>query len=91
MIIANTIYKFNYEGAPNEGYFFINEYEAGGKIEKTPYEPQRDGYEFAGWYKEPECRNKWDFEKDVLPNIEYDEDGGEIFKETALYAGWNKK
>ncbi len=88
---ANTVYKFNYEGEPNEGYFFINEFNAGGKIENTPYEPQREGYKFTGWYKEPECRNKWDFEKDTLPAAEYEEDGTIKFKETALYAGWNKK
>ena len=31
---ANTSYMFNYGGAPNEGYFFINDFERGGKIEK---------------------------------------------------------
>ena len=53
--IANTSYQFNYEGAPNEGYFYINDFARGGKIEGTPYEPQREGYTFGGWYKEPEC------------------------------------
>jgi len=37
--IANTQYLFNYEEAPNEGYFFINGYAEGELIENTPYEP----------------------------------------------------
>ena len=85
---ANTSYMFNYGGAPNEGYFFINDFERGGKIEKTPYDPQREGYVFAGWYREPECINVWNFEQDTLPAAEYDENGELIYTETKLYAKW---
>ncbi len=89
--IANTSYQFNYEGAPNEGYFYINDFARGGKIEGTPYEPQREGYTFGGWYKEPECVNKWDFETDKLPEATYDEEGYITdFVETKLYAAWIK-
>jgi len=88
--IANVTYKFNYENAPNDNYFFINNFERGGLIKNTPYEPTRDGYKFAGWYKEPECINAWNFEKDTLPPPEYDENGDLIFIETILYAKWNK-
>ncbi len=87
---ANTSYMFNYEGSPNEGYFFINDFERGGEIEDTPYEPTREGYTFGGWYKEPECKNAWDFGADTLPEAEYDEEGVLIFKETQLYAKWIK-
>ena len=87
--VANTSYMFNYEGEPNEGYFFINDFERGGAIEDTPYEPRREGYTFAGWYKEPECVNAWDFTKDTLPAAEYDEEGNLLFVETKLYAKWN--
>lgn len=87
---ANTSYIFNYEGEPNEGYFFINDFERGGLIEDTPYEPRREGYAFAGWYKEPECANAWDFTKDTLHAAEYDEEGNLLFVETKLYAKWNK-
>ncbi len=87
--IANTSYMFNYEGAPNDGYFFINDFERGGLIEDTPYEPQREGYTFGGWYKEPECINKWDFAQDKLPEATYDEAGYVTdFVETKLYAAW---
>ena len=87
--IANTSYMFNYEGAPNDGYFFINDFGRGGLIEDTPYEPQREGYTFGGWYKEPECINKWDFAQDKLPEATYDEAGYVTdFMETKLYAAW---
>lgn len=89
--IANTSYMFNYDGAPNDGYFFINDFERGGLIEDTPYAPQRDGYTFGGWYKEAECINKWDFEQDRLPEATYDEEGYVTdFVETKLYAAWIK-
>ena len=87
--IANTSYMFNYDGAPNDGYFFINDFERGGLIEDTPYAPQRDGYTFGGWYKEAECINKWDFATDRLPEATYDEEGYVTdFVETKLYAAW---
>ena len=89
--IANTAYMFNYEEAPNEGYFFINDFERGGLIEDTPYEPVRKGYTFGGWYKESECVNKWNFEEDKLPVGNYDEEGYLTnFIETKLYAKWIK-
>ena len=81
---------FNYEDSPNNNYFFINEFERGGLIEDTPYKPTREGYEFAGWYKEPECETPWDFETYTLPDPEYKEDGELIFIETKLYAKWNE-
>ena len=89
--IANTAYFFNYEEAPNEGYFFINNFEYGSLIEDTPYKPTRNGYNFAGWYKEPECVNKWDFKKDKLHEEKYDEEGNFAFEELGLYAKWTKK
>ena len=89
-IAANTAYMFNYEDSPNEDYFFINNFERGGKIENTPYEPIRDGYTFTGWYKDEDCAEKWDFDTDTLPKWEYDEDGNEIYVETKLFAGWSE-
>ena len=87
----NVSYLFNYEGEPNAGYFFARGFEAGGKIENTPYEPMRDGYTFGGWYKEAECINEWDFDEDKLPEAEYDEEGNVKLVETKLYAKWIKK
>ena len=85
--VANTAYMFNYEGEPNGGYFFINNFDWGKKIDPAPYMPMRNGYEFKGWYKEPECINLWNFDSDTLPQ---ESEIGEN-PETKLYAGWGKK
>ena len=91
-IKANVNYHFNYDNAPNEDYFFINDFEWGGLIEDTPYEPIRKGYTFAGWYKEPKCVNAWDFEKDTLPTATYNEEGYVTnHTVTHLYAKWTKE
>ena len=84
--VANTAYMFNYDGEPNGGYFFINNFDWGKKIDPAPYMPMRNGYEFKGWYKEPECINLWNFESDTLPQ---ESEIGEN-PETKLYAGWEK-
>ena len=87
---ANTAFMFNYEEAPNEGYFFINDFERGELIENYCYEPTRDGYKFTGWYKDSECTQKWDFAVDTLPAPTYSENGEMEFIETRLYAKWDK-
>ena len=48
------------------------------KIEK-PQEPTKAGYTFAGWYKEQQCENPWDFETDKVPA-----------HNVTLYAKWTK-
>ena len=88
---ANITYLFNYENSPNGGVFFIDNYGYGESIKNPPYDPIREGYTFEGWYKESECINKWNFETDTLPIVEYDEDGNPVeFIETKLYAKWIK-
>lgn len=61
--IGNVSYQYNYEEAPNDGYYWVDNYD-NALIEYIPPEPTREGYIFGGWYKEAECINKWDFEKD---------------------------
>ncbi len=51
--------------------------EEGKTIDLLP-EIKRDGYTFTGWYKEAECKNKWNFETDV------------VTEDTTLYAGWEE-
>ena len=55
--------------------------------EPEPPEPTKEGYEFAGWYKEPECINQWIYGVDVFPNRK-DENGN--LNMVNLYAGWEK-
>lgn len=90
---ANIVYNINY---PNEEYKYhcVDNYaystdETPSYITIIPPDPEREGYEFAGWYKETECINAWDFEVDTLPLVQYDENDEEIFQETMLYAKWN--
>ena len=61
-LLANVEFMYNYEGAPNEGYYWIDDIENGEKIEIIPPEPTREGYTFGGWYTEPECVNEWSFD-----------------------------
>ncbi len=42
----------------------------------TPTSPKKTGYRFAGWYKEAECKNRWDFYSDI------------VIEDTTLYAKW---
>lgn len=83
---ANVIYYYNFD---KDKTFFVDDCD-GTTVNVIPPTPYRKGYEFAGWYKEPECINKWDFENDIVPAKEYDENGEYILKETKLYAKWEK-
>lgn len=86
--LANLQYMYNYEGAENHGYFWIDDIDNGEKVEVTPDTPEREGYTFGGWYTEEECVNKFDFNtvfnKPVL-------EVGETYPDdyvTYLYAKW---
>ncbi len=48
----------------DDSVYWIDDYENGEKIE-FPQNPQKDGYEFKGWYKEKECLNEWKRTKDT--------------------------
>ena len=86
---SNVAYSFNYPDAPNENYFFIDLVESTGKLLQPPYDPEREGYAFRGWYKDAECTERWDFYKDVV-EVSYDENGNRIYEELWLYAKWEK-
>lgn len=90
---ANVVYNINYL---NEEYKYhcVDNYaysteEKASYITIIPPSPERNGYEFGGWYKESECINVWDFEVDTLPLVQYDENNAEMFQETVLYAKWS--
>ena len=90
---ANVSYYYNYENAPFDGFYWLDDYgDFNDEIIKyPPANPVREGYEFAGWYKEPECLNKWNFETDLVPKKIYDPYlENFVYAETALYAKWNK-
>lgn len=89
---ANVSYYYNYANAENNGYYWLDDYDYGSKIEYIPEDPTREGYTFGGWYKEEECINKWDFNSDTLPEekTEISDEGSEevVYQETKLYAKW---
>lgn len=85
---ANIEYLYNYEGAENEGFYWVDYFTYGEKIGYIPEEPKRTGYTFGGWYKEAECENKWNFEADTLPQAKYNHLGFELLQKTKLYAKW---
>ena len=87
MQFANVSFYYNYDGAPNENFYWIDDLD-NEKIEVIPPVPEREGYAFGGWYKESECINAWDFATDIVPAKEYTEDGDYVYKETCLYAKW---
>ena len=81
---ANIAYRLNSEDMCE--YYYVDNIEAGSKIENIPPEPTRAGYKFGGWYTEKECTNKWNF--DNAPTVSSNDD---TFVEFALYAKWIKK
>ncbi len=96
---ANVSYYYNYEGAEHDGYYWIDDCDYGSMIEYIPPAPKREGYTFAGWYKESECTNAWDFDTDTLPeekkgveevykNGDYVLEEIVVYQETILYAKW---
>ena len=86
--VSNCNYFYNYEGAENDGYYWSDNYDYGEKITYVPQNPEREGYIFGGWYKEPECVNIWNFDTDTLPEAKYNEEGEALYQETRLYAKW---
>ena len=85
--IANVTYYIN-DGTDNP--YFVDKV-SDSVVNVIPPTPYREGYKFTNWYKEKECINLWDFEKDKVPKIKYDSDGNEIYEEIKIYAGWEEK
>lgn len=85
---ANVSFMYNFGDSPYAGYYWIDNLDYGTKIEYVPEDPVRDGYEFGGWYKEPECVTEWNFKEDTLPEQAVTDEGDELYQETRLYAKW---
>ena len=79
---ANVAYHLNYE--IDNPYYYIDYYDYGSKLLFIPPNPSRNGFIFDGWYKDSECSTKWDFENDIIPYLNENEQ----FKEIKLYAKW---
>ena len=92
-LLANVSYMYNFEGAENDGYYWVDSYN-NNLISFIPPEPTRDGYTFNGWYKEKECINVWDFETDKtgkeIKLRTSDFNSYDVNDITFLYAKWVK-
>ena len=57
-------------------YDTVEQTSANSELAEVPSDPQKDGYEFTGWYTEESCENIFDTSKDVVK------------EDMKLYAGW---
>ncbi|MGE7675697.1 InlB B-repeat-containing protein [Lysinibacillus sp. NPDC094403] len=74
--IPETSYTITFDS--NGGSEVASEEVKEGELVKTPTVPTKEGYAFAGWYKDKELSEAWDFAKDV------------VTKNVTLYAKWTK-
>ena len=70
-----------------ETTFFVDDVNKA-KVNVVPPIPYKEGYTFDGWYKDLDYIEKWDFDKDLVPEKIYDEEGNYQFIETKIYAKW---
>ena len=90
-VLANVTYMYNYGYYDNDNYYWVDSYD-NTTIDYLPPEPVNEGFTFAGWYKEVECINKWNFETDVTGSklvIESKNQYGE-YPGIYLFAKWIK-
>jgi uncharacterized repeat protein (TIGR02543 family) len=76
ILIANLTYIVDDE------VYWIDDYEDREYV-KFPEEPYKEGYVFDGWYKEPECLNKWEEETEPYRK-------SKTLNTINLYAKWIK-
>ena len=81
--VLSHLHIANIEFISVDETYFIADYVVDSKITYTPNDPKRDGYEFEGWYREPDCVNEWNFDTDTLAL----DDNETILK---LYAKWHQ-
>ncbi len=60
LVTPNYVFNFNYEGAPNEGIYWIDLIQDENTVFVLPTNPTREGYTFGGWYTEEDCITEWD-------------------------------
>lgn len=84
IIPANVSYYLEDDYSKNYVYF-IDDCD-GTTVNIVPPNPIKEGYRFDGWYKDKDYTQKWNFETDIVPPKQYDEDGNYIYQETSIYA-----
>ena len=92
--LSNIQFMYNYEEAPNEGYYWIDDLETGETFSYIPKDPVREGYTFGGWYADKECTTPYDFTAPYVKKEleeDYTYDGYLNYVEnypTFIYAKW---
>ncbi len=81
---ANVCYYLD-----EETTYFVDDVD-GTIVNVIPPVPYKEGYDFIGWYKDPNHQEKWNFEEDIVPSKKYNENGEYEFVETKIYAAWEK-
>ena len=76
--VGNVEFMNNYPNELKDNYYSLDNIKGDEKLYMPP-NPILEGYDFTGWYTEPECVNKFNFS--ISPTIEENK----IFR---LYAGW---
>jgi len=80
--LANIQFMYNYEEAPNEGNYWIDDLETGETLSYIPKDPTREGYTFGGWYADSECTTPYDF---TAPYVKKEVSIGDNTTEDRLY------
>ena len=70
--------QYTPEGADDSVYSTVEDITYNNPVSAPATDPVREGYEFGGWYRQPECTTEWKF------NID------RVEKDTTLYAKWTK-
>ncbi|MBO4962351.1 MAG: InlB B-repeat-containing protein, partial [Clostridia bacterium] len=95
-LLANIEFMYNYDGAPNQGYYWIDDLENGETLSYIPQNPTREGYTFKGWYQDKECEIPYDFKEpyikqELLKGINDNQEEYWYYPEdyvTFIYAKW---
>lgn len=74
---ANISYFYNFDDAPNDGYYWIDDLDEDQKIQTIPPNPTREGYEFGGWFIDNNCTTAFKFDTYIKGDMELN-----------LYAKW---
>lgn len=76
-IVAHGGFKIKYD---SDGGSYVSEVTAmhSEKLNE-PETPQKEGYEFTGWYRDRALTEKWNFDTDT------------VSESMTLYAGWREK
>ncbi|MBR1813809.1 MAG: InlB B-repeat-containing protein [Lachnospiraceae bacterium] len=70
---VNASFDLNYDGAPAAQVQQVAE----GDVAEEPAAPERENYQFTGWYTSADASAKFDFEE-------------ALYEDTTIYAGWKK-